>query len=175
MNMLLRLVSHAKNNKHHIDKMIALENAPEHLFFNVRNGKRFMKDFVEVDIVENVPESIRMKFSSDEKIYRFIPPAEKGMTGFDQEFELVGLVLDCQNRNGAEVWLTIERMIEAVTPRDRRPEEPVVVAVDHRSDFKRDLVIPVVDLRPQGGSDVIEVPVKRSPGRPKAKKEMAAA
>lgn len=168
MNCLLRLVSHPKNNKHHIDKMIALENVPENLFFNIKNDKRFLKDFVEVDIVENVPQYIRDDFSSDEKIYKYIPPAEKGMAGFDQEFSLVGLVLDFQNRNGAETWLTIERMIEAITPRDRKPVEPVVVAVDHRSDFKRDLVIPVVDLKPQGRQEPepFNAP-KKSPGRPK--------
>lgn len=169
MNLLLRLISHPKNNKQHIDKMIALENVPEKLFFNVKNDKRYMKDFVEVDVIENVPESIRMKFSSDEKIYRLIPPAEKGMAAIDQEFDCVGLVLDYQNLKGAETWQAIERMIEAVTPRDRRPTEPVVVAADLRSDFKRDLVVPVVDLQPQ---EELIIPVKKM-GRPK--KEVLAA
>lgn len=172
MNALLRIVSHPKNNKHHIDKMIYIKSIPEKLFFNQRNGKNFMKEFVEVDITDNVPDSIQAKFSHpDEKVYRYVPPAEKNMAGFDQEFPLIGLVLDYQNRNGAEVWNSIERMIDARTPRDQRMEEPVVIAVDHRSDFKRDLVIPTVDLDPNTESDVF-VPARRM-GRPK--KEVTAA
>lgn len=169
MRMLLRLVSHAKNNKLHIDKFIVLENAPDSLFFTIKDGKKMMKDFVEVDIVENVPRSIRDEFEIDEQVYRWIPPYEKGATGYDQGFPFIGLVLDCQNRNGSETWQSIERMIEANTPRDRKPPEPVVVAKDHRSGFSIDVEdIPVVDLKPEGGIEVTKIaPVRKSPGRPK--------
>lgn len=171
--MLLRLVSHPKNNKLHIDKFIALDNAPENLFFNVKNGKRFLKEFVDVDVPENIPKAIREEFCLGDKVYRFIPPAEKGMSGFDQELELTAIVLDFQNRNGAETWLTLERMIEAMTPRDKKTPEPVVVAKDHHSGFtigSED--IPIVDLAPSPAIQEV-APVRKKAGRPRKMVEAA--
>lgn len=166
---LLRLVSHPKNNKLHIDKMIAVSNAPDTLFFQMKDGKKMLKEFIAVDVPENIPKGIRDVFCGKEMVYRFIPPAEKGMTGRDQEFSLTALVIDYQNRNGAEVWTTLERMIEGITPRDKKTPEPIVVAKSHQADFGIGVDdIPVVDLNPNAHEAVTEIaPIKRVPGRPK--------
>lgn len=133
--MLLRLVSHAKNNKMHIDKFICVEGIPDHMLFEIRSGKKCLKSFLATDIPENIPKDIRKEFCDNDSVNKYIPRFEKGAEDIFQEVPFYSVVIDCATRQGADFWGSIERMIDDQTPRDRKVIEPIVVAKDLRSGF----------------------------------------
>lgn len=169
--MLLRLVSHAKNNKQHIDKLIAIEGIPDSMLYEIRNGKKCLKGFLSTDIAENIPKDIRNEFYENDMVYKYIAPFEKNAEPVFQELELYSVVIDCSTRQGADLWGSLERMIDDQTPRDRKVTEPVVVAKDLRSGFSISSEdVPRVTLM----QSVITEPVeKKKMGRPR--KEVVAA
>lgn len=162
---LFRLASHAKNNKLHIDKLIAIEGVPEHLLFESRGGKQVLRQFLGFGIPENLPKDIRKEFCNGDTILRYVAPFEKGAEAVFQEIPLYDIVIDCGTRQGAELWEKIERMIDDQTPRDRKVPEPVVVAKDHKSGFAVSSEdIPVATLVWPEATTEIE---RKRPGRPR--------
>lgn len=132
---LLRLVSNGKNNKLHLDKFIFIEGIPDNMLYETRNGKKCIKGFLSTDIVENIPKDIRKEFFNEETVHKYIAPFEKNAEPVFQKLPLYSIVIDCSTRQGADLWGSLERMIDDQTPRDRKVTEPVIVAKDLRSGF----------------------------------------
>lgn len=165
--MLIRLVSHSKNNKLHLDKFIAIEGIPDHMLYETRSGNKCLKGFLGTDVPENIPKDIKREFFKNESINRYIAPFEKGAEAVFQEVPLYSVVIDCATRQGADLWNALERMIDDQTPRDRKVVEPVVVAKDLRSGFTiTSEDVPVVTL--QFASETpVETIQKKKMGRPR--------
>lgn len=125
---LIRLISHPYRNKFLGDKMIFVEGIPEHLMYFKRNGKNFLKEPWMVDVSENIPESVKAKFQPEPFIVnRHQSSPEKGIPPLDDELPVHGLMLDCQNGQGEEMWKKIERMIDDITPRGEDLPEPILI------------------------------------------------
>lgn len=164
--MLLRLVSHAKNNKLHIDKFIYVEGIPEHMLFETRGGKKCLRGFLSTDIPENIPKDIRKEFFDGDMVHKYIAPFKPEAEPVYQELPLYSIVIDCATRQGADLWGSIERMIDDQTPRDRKVVEPIVVAKDWKSGFSiTSEDVPRVTLEKSQSEN--PEPEKKKMGRPR--------
>lgn len=148
--MLIRVVSHPTNNALHIDKLICLKGLPEKMMFDVRNGKRFLKEPWKMDPIENLPKYIRSAFEP-ETITLYTPPFKSPNGDYYQaledDHEVVAVQIDYQNGQGEQLWKQIERMIDMSTPRDEKLPVPVVVAVNRTENMSITAEeIPVVDF-----------------------------
>ena len=133
--MLIRLVSHTRNNKWAVDKMIFVDGIPEDLLYMRRGDKLFLKEPWTFDVTENIPDYIRQGIDPFE-VNIFTSPTEKGLPAREDTYTVYGLVLDYQNPRGEDIWKRIERMIDQDTPRGENLPEPVLVSDqidnDHR-------------------------------------------
>lgn len=130
--MLIRLVSHPEDNSDHVDKLIYIEGLPEVFFYNVMNGKKYLKSppWV-IDNDDNVPEDIKRIYYKHPQEVWFQLPKDPSFQGQDQLTEYSReancLVLDYQTRQGEQMWDQIEKILDRETPRDLEVPKPAVV------------------------------------------------
>lgn len=143
--MLIRLISHAKNNPEHVDKMIWIDGLPEEWIFERREDtdekgqpdeRLFLKSPWEADITENIPEGIRYKFQPDPIEVWYETPQEirPGTMVTDQKISWIrwikkihGVRLNIQSLQGEQMWKQIEDLLDRETPRNLRIPEPSIV------------------------------------------------
>lgn len=143
--MLIRLMSDGTKNPGHYDKMIAIDGLPEEWIFNRRvdkddkgrdDARLFLKDPWELDVTDNIPEGIRMKFQeSPFEVWfetpqelrpgTFAPPSEIGFIRWMKK--AYGLRLNLQTNGGKQMWDQIVDLLDRETPRSQRIPEAAVV------------------------------------------------
>lgn len=125
---LIRLVSHPDKNKYLCDKIVFIEGIPEHMMFYKKDGKNFLKHPWVIDVTENIPKPVRDKFQPQPlKTNVHFPSPEKGIPPINDEVDTYGFSLDYQNGQAEQIWESIERMIDAVTPRGDKLPVPILV------------------------------------------------
>lgn len=125
---LIRLVSHPFKNKYLCDKIMFIDGIPDSMLYFQRNGKNYLKAPWTPDVTANIPEPVRSKFQPKPfKINLYLAPPEKGVPPIDDEINCYGLMLDYQNGQGEQMWESIEKMIDDVTPRGVDLPKPVIV------------------------------------------------
>lgn len=157
--MLIRLISHHVKNPMHIDKLIRIEGLPDAFLYDVRGGRKFIKEPWKIDPPENLPARIRESFDTTE-IWLRTAPYQKGAEVLEDKMDVYALQLDYQNGQGEAMWQKIERMIELSTPRSEAIPVPVKVAESRIEPFMIDASdIPFVDV-----GEHEKVIVKPAPG-----------
>ena len=135
--MLIRLVSHFKNNPKHIDKLIAIKGLPEEWLFRELpdgEGKELIRPWT-CDIDKNIPQDIR-PFCEPTYVTLKYSPLERGAKAVTERKQILGVCLDFMTEPGRELWEKIERYLEGTIPRTERVPEPVVCAKDEHSAFE---------------------------------------
>lgn len=133
--MLIRLVSHFKNNPKHIDKMIAIKGLPEAwLFREGPSGKELLHPW-KADVDKNIPYDIRSLCEPMYITFRY-PPISRGENWVVEYKQILGIVLDFMSEPGREMWEQIDRYLQGTIPRTERVPDPVVLAKDEHSAFE---------------------------------------
>lgn len=143
--MIIRLMSHSKDNAEHIDKLIVIDGLPEEWVFERReetdekgekDTRLFLKHPWEDDVTENLPEGIRLKFQPEPIEVWYETPMEirpgtytaQDKIGWVRWLKKIyGFRLNLQTNQGQQMWDQIVDLLDRETPRSQRIPEPAVV------------------------------------------------
>src|SRR3982750_4961633 len=132
--MLILLVSHHKENQHHIDKLINIEGLPQEWFFYEKEGRKYIKGPWEIAPTTNLPPDIRthfqpqpMKICSETPMEFRVGDQPQAPRWITQEHDAYALRIDYQNGPGHDMWEQVEEILDRETPRHLKVPKPAKV------------------------------------------------